>query len=143
MTSLLLSTFCPSVLEQLQTFRVVRVAKYLLRRTQSNCVNLMKNRVMHTVNFVTSVHVPDNEEIIQSHRNQLDLMRGGVRPQQRVLIYKVTIGFLSTRMILRYEKGVKVLRDGNYGTYIVVDTERRGPAFTAELSIKVIHDALT
>lgn len=69
-------------------------------------------------------------------------MRGGMCSQQRVLIYKVTIGFLPTRMILRYEKGVEVLRDGDYGTYVVEDTERRGPAFTAKLPIKVIDDAL-
>lgn len=70
-------------------------------------------------------------------------MRGSMCPQQRVLIYKVTIGFLPTRMILRYEKGVEVLRNGNYRAYIVIDTERRGSTFIPELSIKIIHDTLT
>lgn len=131
------------MLKQLQALRIVDILKYLLRRTQSDRVGLMENRIMCRVDLITPVDVTDDQKIIQPHGDQFCLMSGRVCSQQRLLIHEVTVALFPARMILRYQERIEILADRDYGAHIVIDAERRASTPATELSIKIIYNALT
>jgi hypothetical protein len=79
----------------------------------THAFNLMKNRIMCSIDLISSVAIPKHEEMLNPFPEQFRLVRTRMSPQHMILIHIERIRRLPRNMIGLYEQIIKALFNGN------------------------------